>query len=164
MLSVLFGFVMGEGSEGLGLDMDIELVIKNERIGFKQLAKKQSKCYIYRLLELNSCDCFEKPLTLVATIKYAPSQQYEQITSVDDLVRKLSKRTFGLYSEKTLCLIKREIIIKDPMDAVYRFSPLGYIWMKLTSRQCQLVINEVRLATWLSQNEELRGFDSKSSL
>ena len=41
---------MDEGMEGLSLDMDIEMLVKNDKIGFKQLGKIHNNQYIYRLL------------------------------------------------------------------------------------------------------------------
>ena len=47
---------------------------------------------MYRVLELNSCDCYEKPISLLTTIKYAEKEQFKQIGSVEELSKQLSKR------------------------------------------------------------------------
>jgi hypothetical protein len=73
-------------------------MVKGERINYKEIACRNIPGYILKLIEIDSCICYERVINLIAVLKYAESQQFHEISSVEELSVLLSRREFVIYN------------------------------------------------------------------
>lgn len=125
--------------------------------------------FLYKLYEIDSCLCYEKPITMVVTIKVSERLQTKELTTIEELASQLSKRTYIIYNDKSLVSYRRDLTIKEPFRTTHRYlsvSPaMGVIWLKCSNANQETVrLLSVRLMNWsIKTNEEVRLFESKSS-